>query len=188
MVVLDFSLIKVSIVLYYSLLTILFLWRILVQSVVTLTIKYISFLSALEWTLSLLLSLLWTRNKISFFLVLIPSSNILYNSISSLLAFSHLFSFQKLWSTCEIVLEITSLLSLLIFLSFHQYSKSPILLLPSLFSFFFIFFSFLFFFFSSFFSFAFFSFYLCHPDFSCFCLHCFPHFSEYLVIFTSPVF
>ena len=38
------------------------------------------------------------------------------------------------------------------------------------------------------FSFASSSFYFCHPDFSCFGLHCFPHSSGHLIIFTSSVF
>ena len=57
------------------------------------------------------------------------------------------------------------------------------------FCFFFLFSSFLFSFCCCFSSSSFFSFFFCfcHPDFPCFGLHCFPHFSEHLVIFTSPV-
>jgi len=79
------------------------------------------------------------------------------------------------------------------FLSHISYS-SAILFTSTTFSFFGFIFFFSFFFFCSFSS-PFFpfsslfssSFYFYHPNFPCFGLHCFLHFSGYLVIFTFPV-
>ena len=75
-----------------------------------------------------------------------------------------------------------------ILLLFPHYSKSLIFLLPSLFP---SFYPFLAFFYSFFYSLSscFFSssFCFCYSSFPYFSLHCFPHFSRHLIIFTSPI-
>ena len=83
---------------------------------------------------------------------------------------------------CHFLHFISNLLLLCYLLHFHCFL---------IFWFLFFIFSSFFCFFSShfFFSFSFFSssFCFCYPNFLCFGLYCFPHFSEYLVIFISSI-
>ena len=95
---------------------------------------YISFLSTSGWTPSLLLSLLWTRDKFSLFLVQILSSALLHSPISFLSTFFHSFSFQIPWSAYGTALALTSLSLSLILLPLHYHPKSPIFPLLSLYS------------------------------------------------------
>ena len=110
----------------------------------------------------------------------------LYDSILSLLVFSHLLSFQRYRSTCGTFEKPISWPFLQTWLLFSLCSKSPIPLSPFLLPMFssFSVFSLSFSFFSSFFSLSF-CFY--HPNFSCFGLHCFPHSSRHLIIFTFSI-
>ena len=104
---------------------------------------------------------------------------LLYDFTIFLSAFSHLLSFQRYRPICETFKKLISwpFLWTLLLLPFH--SKSPIFLPLSLLLLFssFWFFIFIFIFFC-----------FCYLSFFCFGLHCFPHSSRCLVIFTSPVF
>ena len=144
-----------------------------------------------SWIYSLTFSLSFlNKGKPSLFLVQISLSNISYNPTSSLLAFSHLSSFQVSWSTYGTTLILTFLLFLLILLPFLFYPKFPILLLLFFISIilFLFFFFFSFFFSSSFSSFFSFFFCFCYPDFPCFSLYCLPHSFKHLVILIFSVF
>jgi len=97
---------------------------------------------------------------------------LLYDSTTSSLVFSYLFSFQRYTSTNKIVLVPTCLLLCQILLLLSPYLRFPILLPPSLLP-----------------SFSFFGFFFCfcYSGFPCFGFYCFPHSFEYLVIFISSV-
>ena len=113
---------------------------------------------------------------------------LLHNLTTSLLVFSHLLSFQRYESTCEIFEKLISWPLLQILLLLSLYPKSPILLpssSPSLFFLFLI--SFYFSLSSSSSSFFSSSFCFYYPGILYFGLHCFPHFFRHLVIFTSSI-
>ena len=128
-----------------------FLQKIPVQSVVTLTVWYVLFLSASEQTPLLPLSLLWTRDILSLSLVQILSSVLLHDLTSFLLVSSHSPFSQILWSTYRIILVPTFLLLPLILLLPLLHSKFLTSLLLFLFP-------------STFLS-SFFSFFLFYSDF-----------------------
>ena len=127
-------------------------------------------------------SLLWTRDKFTFYMVQILLSTLLHDPTSFSLASSHLLSFQKNESICgtfEIQIS-CPLLQILLSLSSHpSFPTSPPL--SSLYFLFFLFHLFLLLFFFSF------SFCFCHPSFPCFSLHCFPHSSRHLIISCPPI-